>query len=126
MLCAAKDSLNAIPHLPELSGHSATNLPTVMKRKPRFLAPRAYAVREEVLAAVVDLQTWASENFDANTTPLDEDGNDPLWGSAFFRERFSTFVYDMGFDARDMTSMELGFLFWVCSVKTKARVIDNS
>jgi hypothetical protein len=87
------------------------NLPTFMKRTPRFLAPNAYAAREEVLAAVVDWQTWASENFNANTTPLDEDGDDPLWGSAFFRERFSTFVYDMGFDARDMASMELGFLF---------------
>jgi hypothetical protein len=87
------------------------NLPTFMKRTPRFLAPNAYAAREEVLAAVVDWQTWASKNFNANTTPLDEDGNDPLWGSAFFREKFSTFVYDMGFDVRDMASMELGFLF---------------
>lgn len=86
------------------------NLPTFMKRIPRFLAPQAYNARQEVLAAVADWQTWASENFDANTTPLDEDGDDPLWGSKFFRERFSTFVYDMGFDARDMASMELGFL----------------
>ncbi|KAF2637119.1 hypothetical protein P280DRAFT_521635 [Massarina eburnea CBS 473.64] len=62
------------------------NFPTFMKRTPRFLARKA-------------------------TTPLDEDGDDLLWGSAFFRERFSTFVYEMGFDARDMASMELGFLF---------------
>jgi hypothetical protein len=87
------------------------NLPTFMKHVPRFLAPQAYNAREEVLAAVVDWQTWASETFDANTTPLDEDGDDPLWGSKFFRERFSTFVYDMGFDTGDMASMELGFLF---------------
>ncbi|KAF1951449.1 cytochrome P450 [Byssothecium circinans] len=86
------------------------NFPTFLKRTPQFLAPRAYSAREEVLAAVIDWQTWASENFDANTTPLDEDGDDPLWGTAFFRERFSTFVHEMGFDARDMASMELGFL----------------
>jgi hypothetical protein len=59
----------------------------------------------------VDWQTWASEIFDANTTPLDEDGDNPLWGSKFFRERFSTFVYDMGFDTRNAACNELGFLF---------------
>jgi hypothetical protein len=87
------------------------NLPTYTKRIPRFLAQRAYKAREEVLEAVVDWQTWASQNFDANTTALDENGDDPLWGSKFFRERFSTFVYDIEFDVRDMASMELGFLF---------------
>jgi hypothetical protein len=97
------------------------NLQTFMKRKPRFLVPQVYNAREEALAAVVDWQTWASENFDANTTPLDEDGDDPLWGSAFFRERFSTFVYDMGFGARDMASMELGFLFGYVSERQRVQ-----
>jgi hypothetical protein len=36
------------------------NLSTFMKHVPRFLAPQAYNAREEVLAAVVDWQTWAS------------------------------------------------------------------
>ena len=86
------------------------NLPTFMKRTPRLLAPQAYKAREEVIAAVVDWQTWASDNFDPNTTPLDKDGDDPFWGSKFFRERFSTFVYDMGFDPRDIATMETGLL----------------
>ncbi|KAF1975827.1 cytochrome P450 [Bimuria novae-zelandiae CBS 107.79] len=87
------------------------SLPTYMKHTPRILAPKAYKAREEVIAAVQVWQTWASENFDADTTPLDEDGDDPFWGSKFFRERFSTFVFEMGFDPRDMASMEVGFLF---------------
>jgi hypothetical protein len=87
------------------------SLPIFMKQTPRFLAPKAYNARKEVLAAVADWQSWACENFDANTTPLDENGDDEFWGTAFFRDRFSTLVYEMGFNPRDMASMELGFLF---------------
>lgn len=87
------------------------SLSTFMKQTPRFLAPQAYNARKEVLAAVADWQTWASQNFDANTTTVDENGDDAFWGTSFFRERFSTFVYEMGFEPRDMASMELGFLF---------------
>ncbi|KAJ4352588.1 uncharacterized protein N0V89_007937 [Didymosphaeria variabile] len=87
------------------------SLPIFMKRTPRIPASQAYKARDEVIAAVQTWQTWASDNFDADTTPLDDDGDDPFWGSKFFRERFSTFVFEMGFDARDMASMELGFLF---------------
>jgi hypothetical protein len=106
-----KGLLERNPAFPAAFGIFCDNLPTYMKRTPRFLAPQAFKAREEVLKGVVDWQTWASENFDANTTPLDEDGDDPLWGSKFFRDRFSTFVYDMGFDPRDIACMELGFLF---------------
>jgi hypothetical protein len=84
------------------------NLPTFMKSTPRFLAPQAFKSRDEALAAVVDWQAWANENFDPDT--VDAEGDDPFWGFKFFRERFSTFVYDMGFDARDIASMEMGFL----------------
>ncbi|KAF2821982.1 cytochrome P450 [Ophiobolus disseminans] len=87
------------------------NLPTFMKRTPRFLAPRAIQAREEVLAAVADWHMWASESFDEKVTLLDADGDDPFWGSKFFRERFSAFIHDLGFEARDMASMDLGFLF---------------
>jgi hypothetical protein len=99
------------PTFPTAFGTFCDNLPTFMKRTPRFLASRIYKARDEVLKAVLDWQTWASENFDPNSTPLDEDGDDPLWGSKFFRERFTTFVHEMGFDARDIAAMELGFLF---------------
>ncbi|KAF2446586.1 cytochrome P450 [Karstenula rhodostoma CBS 690.94] len=99
------------PGFPRAFGIFCDNLPTFMKRTPRFLAPQEYKAREEVIEAVMDWQTWASENFDAKTTALDEDGDDPLWGSKFFRERYTTFVHDMGFDPRDIASMELGFLF---------------
>jgi hypothetical protein len=54
------------------------SIPIFLKHTPRFLAPRAYKARHEALEAVVDWQAWASENFDANTTPLDKDGDDPL------------------------------------------------
>jgi hypothetical protein len=87
------------------------NLPKFMKRTPRFMARQAYEARDEVLAGVADWQAWASEHFDPNVTAMDENGDDEYWGSKFFRERFSTFVYEMGFDAKDEASMELGFLF---------------
>jgi hypothetical protein len=99
------------PDFPRAFGIFCDSLPTYMKRTPRFFASQAYNARDEVLEAVVDWQTWANENSDAKTTSLDEDGDDPLWGSKFFRKRFSTFVYDMGFDPRDIAAMELGFLF---------------
>lgn len=87
------------------------NLPIYMNGTPRFIAPKVFKARDDVLEAVVDWQAWANENFDEHTTPLDEDGDDPFWGSKFFRERFNTFVHDMGFDPRDVAAMELGFLF---------------
>lgn len=86
------------------------NLPTYMKGTPKFLAPQAYKAKQKVVEAVRDWQLWASEHFDPTSTPLNEDGDDPFWGSKFFRERFSIFVYDMGFEPKDISSMELGFL----------------
>jgi hypothetical protein len=55
------------------------NLPTFLKGMPRFLAREAYNARDNVLAAVVDWQTWANGKFDAKTTPLDEDGDGTFW-----------------------------------------------
>jgi hypothetical protein len=106
-----KGLLERNPAFTTAFGIFCDNLPAYMKRVPRFLASQAYKARDEVLAGVADWHSWASQNFDANTTPLDEYGDDPIWGSKFFRERFSTFVYDMGFDPRDMASLDLGFLF---------------
>jgi hypothetical protein len=103
--------LERTPSFIHAFGIFCDNLPTYMKGMPRLLARKAYTARDDALEAVVNWQTWASENFDANSTPLDEDGDDAFWGSKFFRERFSTFVHDMGFDARDIAAMELGFLF---------------
>jgi len=81
-----------------------------MKRTPQLFAPGAYEAQAEAIAAVKDWQVWASEQFDATTTKLDENGDDPFWGAKFFRERYSAFVYDLGFDPSDMASLELGFL----------------
>ncbi|KAF2655720.1 hypothetical protein K491DRAFT_716013 [Lophiostoma macrostomum CBS 122681] len=87
------------------------NFPTYMKGYPQMLFPRAFKARQQALEAIKDWQTWASSQYDADTTPVNEDGDDAFWGSKFFRERYATFVYDMGFDAADMASNELGFLF---------------
>ncbi|PVH97765.1 cytochrome P450 [Periconia macrospinosa] len=106
-----KGLLERNPSFTRAFGVYCDSLPTFMKQVPRFLAPQAYSAREEVLRAVADWQTWASENYDKSTPGLNEDGDDPFWGSIFFRERYSTFVQDMGFEPRDMASMELGFLF---------------
>ena len=106
-----KGLLKRNPSFPQSFWIFCDNIPTFMKRTPQFMAPKAYKAREEVLAAMMDWQKWADENFNEGTTLLDENGDDPFWGTSFFRDRFSTFVYEMGFDVRDMASMELGFLF---------------
>ncbi|OAG09252.1 uncharacterized protein CC84DRAFT_1212703 [Paraphaeosphaeria sporulosa] len=103
--------LSGNPGFPRTFGIFCDSLPTYMKRVPRLTARRAYAAQDECVEAVLNWQTWSARTFNAGTTPMDEGGNDGIWGSTFFRERYKTFIHDMGFDARDMAAMELGFLF---------------
>jgi cytochrome P450 len=109
-LCG-KGLIERNPSFPKAFWAVCENFSTYMKGYPQIIAPQAFKARSEALAAIKDWQNWAAEHYDAETTPVNEDGDDEFWGSKFFRERYSTFVYDMGFDPADMASNELGFLF---------------
>ncbi|KUI58399.1 Cholesterol 7-alpha-monooxygenase [Cytospora mali] len=57
---------------------------------PWFLAPRADAARKRVLNAVKIWQQHARDHF--NDSAISADGDDPFWGSSFFRERQEIFL----------------------------------
>jgi hypothetical protein len=85
------------------------NLMTMFCRTPRILAPRAYAARDRMLAAVQTWHTWARENFDPAS--IDLNGDDPYWGTRFFRDRQAMFYGMEGFDADAVASQELAFIW---------------
>ncbi|CAN8104712.1 unnamed protein product [Discula destructiva] len=82
------------------------NLQTYLQGKPRFLAPRAYAARKRVLNAVKVWQQHARDHFDASA--IDPGGDDPFWGSSFFRERHQMFSEMDGFDFAAIASEDFG------------------
>ena len=85
------------------------NIITFFTRVPRILAPGAYASRDSALAAIKNWHTWARENFDPASIGLD--GDDPYWGTKFFRERQGMFYKMEGFDADAIASEELAFIW---------------
>lgn len=78
-------------------------------KKPRFMNPKAHQARQRALAAILDWQTWARENFAPET--VDKDGNDPFWGCKFFRERQEMFSNMDGFGPNAVASEDLSFIW---------------
>ncbi|RAL09369.1 cytochrome P450 [Aspergillus homomorphus CBS 101889] len=76
---------------------------------PRFLAPRAYRARDGALRALKDWHVWALQNFDPAL--VDADGDDPVWGSKFFRERKTIFDTIDGFDLDAIATHDLAFIW---------------
>jgi hypothetical protein len=76
---------------------------------PWFLAPRAYAVRKRVLNAVQVWQQHARDHY--NDSAIDTDGDDPFWGSSFFRERQKMFLEMDGFDYAAIASQDFGAIW---------------
>lgn len=76
---------------------------------PWFLAPRAYAVRKRVLSAVQVWQQHARDNF--NDSAIDAAGDDPFWGSSFFRKRQKMFLEMDGFDYASTASGDFGAIW---------------
>ena len=76
---------------------------------PWFLAPRAYVVRRRVLNAVQTWQQHAREHFDDSA--LDTNGDDPYWGSSFFRDRQKMFLEMDGFDYAAIASEDFGAIW---------------
>ncbi|KAI0160102.1 cytochrome P450 [Xylariaceae sp. FL1272] len=86
-------------------------LQTYLQGIPWFLAPRAYAARARVLGAVKKWQAHARENY----TPAaqSKDGDDPYWGSSFFRKRQDMFLEMDGFDYEAIASADFGAIWAV-------------
>lgn len=76
---------------------------------PWFLAPRAYAVRKRVLKAVRVWQQHARDHYEDSA--MDADGDDPFWGSSFFRERQAMFLEMDGFDHTAIASEDFGAIW---------------
>lgn len=75
----------------------------------RIFNLKACRARDRALSAIKEWHSWARENFDPNT--IGDDGDDPYWGSKFFRDRQGIFFGMDGFDADALASEELG-LIW--------------
>ncbi|KAI0850264.1 cytochrome P450 [Daldinia vernicosa] len=87
------------------------NLQTYLQGIPWFLAPRAYAARKRVLNAVKIWQQHARDHYDDSA--MGADGDDPFWGSSFFRERHEMFLEMDGFDHAAIASLDFGAIWAV-------------
>ncbi|UNI23175.1 hypothetical protein JDV02_009010 [Purpureocillium takamizusanense] len=76
---------------------------------PRILAPWLYARRDRLLAAVKDWQNYARQNFDESA--LDENGDDPFWGSRIFRDRDNVLSQMDGMDHDALASEDFGVIW---------------
>ncbi|KAI1400296.1 cytochrome P450 [Hypoxylon fuscum] len=119
--------LNALcgPYLLSLNPHFLQdywdfdrNLQTYLQGVPWFLAPRAYAVRKRVLDAVKAWQQHARDH--CNDSVIGADGDDPFWGSSFFRERQEMFLEMDGFDYAAIASEDFGAIWAVRNSITAA------
>ncbi|KAK6953162.1 hypothetical protein Daesc_005462 [Daldinia eschscholtzii] len=113
-------TLNALcgPYLLRLNPHFLQdfwdfdrNLQTYLQGIPWFLAPRAYAARKRVLNAVKIWQQHARDHYNDSATGAD--GDDPFWGSSFFRERHEMFLEMDGFDHAAIASQDFGAIWAV-------------
>ncbi|KAI1139121.1 cytochrome P450 [Hypoxylon sp. FL0543] len=100
-------SLN--PHFLQDFWEFDRNLQTYLQGMPWFLAPRAYAVRTRVLNAVKTWQQHARDHF--TDSAIGADGDDPFWGSSFFRERQEMFLEMDGFDYDAIASEDFGAIW---------------
>ncbi|KAI0451549.1 cytochrome P450 [Xylaria acuta] len=85
------------------------NLQTYLQGVPWFIAPNAYRVRKRVLHAVKAWQQYARDNY--KDSAVGADGDDPFWGSSFFRERQDMFLEMDGFDYDAIASQDFGAIW---------------
>ncbi|TGJ86045.1 hypothetical protein E0Z10_g2699 [Xylaria hypoxylon] len=85
------------------------NLQTYLQGVPWFLAPNAYAARKRMLNAVKTWQQHARDHY--KDSVVDADGDDPFWGSSFFRDRHKMFLKMDGFDSTAIASQDFGAIW---------------
>ncbi|KAJ5715984.1 uncharacterized protein N7483_013165 [Penicillium malachiteum] len=84
-------------------------LDVLFKGTPKFLAPKVYATRERLLDAIKDWQSFAREHFLPSF--IDSSGDDPFWGSKFFRNRQDVFMEMDGMDYDAIASEDFGAIW---------------
>ena len=85
-------------------------IPTLSKRLPRCMAPKAYTIRDKMLCMIKNWHAYAREHFDEQL--VDPNGDyDPFWGSEHIRYRQKILLNVDGFDEDAMASSDLG-LIW--------------
>lgn len=86
------------------------NVMTYLRRTPRWLAPRAYAVRDRLLAAIRKWREHAEARLALDDPSLAGVEYEPVWGARLMRARAET--YDRaGLSAAGRASMDLGLLW---------------
>ncbi|KAJ6109224.1 cytochrome P450 [Penicillium sp. IBT 16267x] len=76
---------------------------------PRIFSTKVTACRDNGLASIRSWHSWARANFDPSS--IDADGDDPYWGTKFFREMNSIFTAMDGFDEGAIASEFFAFLW---------------
>ncbi|KAK4098669.1 cytochrome P450 [Parathielavia hyrcaniae] len=86
------------------------HLLTYLRRTPRWMAARAYAARDQVLASLKEWYTHARSQLDYRDPALAGVDYEPIWGARLIRTRAEKFD-KAGFSLDGCVSMDLGFLW---------------
>ncbi|KAK4124284.1 cytochrome P450 [Parathielavia appendiculata] len=86
------------------------HLITYLRRTPRWMAPRAYAARDRVLASMKKWYTHARSQLDYRDPTLAGVEYEPVWGARLMRARAEKFD-KAGFSLDGCVSMDLGFVW---------------
>ncbi|KAI1740537.1 cytochrome P450 [Xylaria scruposa] len=97
------------PHFLEDFWDFDRSLQTYLQGIPWFITPKAYRARERVLHAVKAWQQYARDHY--KDSCVGADGDDPFWGSSFFRERQEMFLKMDGFDFDAIASQDFGAIW---------------
>lgn len=84
-------------------------LDLLFRGTPRIFAPSVYARRDRLLACIKDWRNYARLNFRPDS--VDENGDDPFWGSRVFRERDKIFTDMDLLDDDAMASEDFGVVW---------------
>ncbi|KAL2194105.1 cytochrome P450 [Corynascus similis CBS 632.67] len=83
---------------------------TYLRRTPRWMAPRAYAARDRVLASLRKWSEHARQTLPYDYPSLREVEYEPVWGSRLMRARAEMFD-SAGFSLDGSVRMDLGFVW---------------
>lgn len=85
------------------------NVLSLIFRLPRFITSKAHASQKRGLAVIKGWYAWARDNFDPGS--VSSEGDDPYWGTTYFRELLAMFASVDGFDGNAVASEVFAFLW---------------
>ena len=83
---------------------------TYLRRPPRWMAPKAFAVRKRLLESIKKWRKYASHHFDSSDPSLADVEYEPIWGARLMRVRADMFE-KAGASPDGCASMDLGLLW---------------